>query len=237
MARARVQLEPGYILNARPYSDSSLLVETFTAAHGRVGMIARGVRGPKSRNRALLQPLQPVLLSWLEAGELATLTGIEAQTEPVRLQGEQVFYAWYLNELLLRLLQRHDAHPELFRRYALALPQLADERAEAALRIFEKHLLAEIGYGLRLDAGLQAGTCYRYDEERGPVAIPEPGMLGSSLIALRDDTGWDDRARADALKLLRPLIARQLGGKPLESARLLRSLRGQVNPQDSAERP
>jgi len=234
MQRARIQLEPGYILNARPYSDSSLLVEAFTGRHGRIGLVARGARGPRSKTRALLQPLQPLLLSWTEAGDLGTLTGAEAQALPVRLAGEQVFYAWYLNELLLRLLQRHDPHPPLFERYARALAQLAEPAAEAALRVFEKHLLAEIGYGLQLQTPLQAEACYRYDEQHGAVAATE-GLLGASLIALRDEQGWNDRALTDARKLLRPLIARQLGGKPLETAKLLRRMRGQMSHEVSPE--
>lgn len=225
MARARVQLEPGYILHARPYSDTSLLIEAFTRVQGRIGLIAKGARAPKSKIRGLLQPLQPLLLSWVESGELATLTGAEAQAAAIALSGERVFYAWYLNELLLKLLQRHDPHPALFERYAAALPQLAGERGEAALRFFEKHLLAETGYGLLLPADLRGDRHYRYDEERGPAVTAGEGLLGASLIALRDEQELDARALADTRKLLRALVARQLGGKELETARLLRQMR------------
>lgn len=236
MPRARVQLEPGYVLNARPYGDSSLLLEVFTAAHGRTGLVARGASRPRSRTRALLQPLQPLLLSWTESGELGTLTAAEAAAPAVSLAGEQVFFAWYLNELLLRLLQRHDPHPRLFERYAMALPLLAGVEAEAHLRVFEKHLLAEIGYGLQLQGPLRAEALYRYDEQRGPVPVTQgEGLLGASLTALDHERGWNDRALADARKLLRPLIARQLGGKPLETARLLRQMRGQFVRENSRE--
>ena len=227
MARARIQLEPGYVLNARAYGDTSLLLEIFTRAHGRVGLVAKGARGPKSRTRALLQPLQPLLLSWYESGELGTLTGAEAQAAPVTLVGERVFFAWYLNELLLHLLQRHDAHPSLFDCYATALSQLAGDEAEAALRVFEKHLLAETGYGLHLDTDLRADALYRYDDEVGavPVNAGAEALLGASLMALRDETPFDARALGDTRKLLRPLLARQLGGKELETAKLLREMR------------
>lgn len=232
MPRARFQLQPAFLLNARPYSDSSLLLEAFTTAQGRIGLIARGARSPRSRTRAQLQPLQPLLLSWQEAGELGTLTGVEADGAAITLAGERVFYAWYLNELLLRLLPRHDPHPVLFERYAQTLPALSGTQPEAPLRVFEKHLLAEIGYGLQLDAPLQMQQQYRYDETQGPVAVPGQGsgtVSGASLMALRDEGGWSDAALTDARKLLRPLIARQLGGVPLQSARLLRQLRGTVS--------
>ena len=67
---ARVTLAPAWVLHARPYRDTSLLLEVLTDEHGRVGLVARGVRGPRGRWRGLLQPLQPLLMSWSGRGEL-----------------------------------------------------------------------------------------------------------------------------------------------------------------------
>ncbi|MGH8444249.1 MAG: DNA repair protein RecO, partial [Solimonas sp.] len=170
MAQGRVTLEPAYLLNRRPYSDSSLLLEAFTREHGRIGLVARGARGAKSKLRGLLQPFNPLLLSWNASGELATLTAAESAGPALVLAGERVFYGWYLNELLLRLLQRQDAHPALFEAYALAVQQLPGEaeHAQDALRLFEKALLAEIGYGLLLPDDLRADLRYHYDDDQGP---------------------------------------------------------------------
>ncbi|MEW6166554.1 MAG: DNA repair protein RecO [Pseudomonadota bacterium] len=225
MART-VQLEPAYLLAVRPYRDTSLLLEAFTAAHGRVGLVARGVRGPKSRLRGLLQPFAPLLLSWRSAGELGTLSGAEAAGPAVALHGERVFHGWYVNELVLSLLQRHDPHPALYAVYATLLPQLAGDAAEAeiALRIFEKRLLADIGYGLPLPAAPDAACHYRYDAEFG-FEPAEDGYSGASLIALRDERFDDTAARGDARRLLRDAIRRQLGGRELKTAALLRQMR------------
>ena len=227
MSRARVQLQPGYILSAKAYRDTSLLIEAFSREHGRVGLVARGARGPRSKTRALLQPLQPLLLSWSQTGELAALTGVEAAGPPLPLAGERVFYGWYVNELILKLLQRHDPHGALFETYALTLAQLAGENAQAALRIFEKRLLEELGYGLQLPAGLDPRQHYRYDEIEGPLPIlpGEGGFSGFSLLALADESLHDAVALADARRLLRAALARQLGGKVLETPALLRELR------------
>ncbi|HUP92719.1 MAG TPA: DNA repair protein RecO [Solimonas sp.] len=225
----RHSLEPAYLLSARPYSDTSLLLEAFTLNEGRVGIIARGARGPRSKLRGLLQALQPLLLSWTQAGELGTLTGAEADGAPVVLAGERVFYAWYLNELVLKLLARHDAHPRLFERYAEALPLLAGAGYEAALRLFEKHLLAEIGYGLLLPPTIDLALSYSYDPEQGPLpGAGAEGLAGASLVALRDERieAFDARALADARKLLRAALRRQLGGKELATPKLLRQMRG-----------
>lgn len=220
----RHTLEPGYVLLARPYSDTSLLCEIFTRHQGRCGVIAKGARGPRSKLRALLQPAQPLLLSWKESGDLGTLTGAESAAPPLMLEGERIFYVWYLNELLLKLVQRHDPHDALFDRYIEALGRLPTESAETGLRFFEKHLLAETGYGLHLEDDLRPEGEYRYDPEQGPILIGA-GLLGRSLMALRDETPLDARGLLDARKLLRPLLARQLAGRELETPKLLRAMR------------
>jgi DNA repair protein RecO (recombination protein O) len=232
MPSRRVELQPAYLLHTRSYGDTSLLVEAFTPEHGRVGLIAKGARGPRSKTRAYLQPLQPLLLSWSARGELGTVTGIEAQGQAAALSGEPLFCAWYANELLMRLCAREDPHPILFAAYVGLLARLAED-TEPALRAFECRLLEELGYGLRLPADLDPGQRYRYDWERGPLPVVEEGeevFAGDSLIALREDRLNGARQRQDARRLLRLALRRELGGKPLETARLLRELRGLAAP-------
>lgn len=230
MTRARIQLEPGYILNARPYNDSSLLLEAFTRGHGRVGLVARGARGPKSKTRALLQPLRPLLLSWTQSGEMGTLTGVEAAAPPPALEGERIFYGWYLNELLLKLTQRHEMHADLFDRYALTLELITGDRAEIALRLFEKHLLAELGYGLHLPDDLQPEQHYRCEAGLEQVRAAQGPLTyaGASLIALADETLESPQSLKDAQRLLRAAIRQQLGDKTLETPAMLRELRAKM---------
>src|SRR3546814_8782098 len=48
-----------YVLHARAWRETSLLLELLTEHHGRIGLVARGVQGPKKHVlRAALQPLQ-----------------------------------------------------------------------------------------------------------------------------------------------------------------------------------
>ncbi len=226
----RVQLQPAYLLSTRPYGDTSLLIEAFTANHGRVGLVARGARAPRAKLRGQLQAFTPLLLSWRLAGEVGTVTGAESCAPPVALRGERVFFGWYLNELVLRLLQRHDAHPALYASYAELLPQLAlsDAQAHAALRVFEKRLLADIGYGLMLGAELRPECRYRYDWDSGPIVVNDrdaPAYAGAHLIALRDERLEDEAVRRDARSLLQAALNHQLGGRELRTPRLLRELR------------
>ena len=227
MSRARIPLEPAWVLKASPYGDSSLLVEAFARSHGRVGLIARGARSAKSRPRALLQSFRPLLLSWNESGDLGTLTGVEPRGAAQDFRGEAVFSGWYLNELLLRLLQRHDAHPSLFDAYEDALASLPDH-GERALRRFELQMLADLGFGLDLPADLDPDRRYRYPAGEGPLpADPddEAAIPGRVLIALRDDTLDAPADLRLARQLLRETLAVHLGGKPLHTATMLRELR------------
>lgn len=231
MTRARIQLAPGHVLRTSPYRDTSLLVEAWTYEYGRIGLVARGSRGARSRTRALLQPFQPLLLSWNEQGDLGALTAVEADGYAVSLGGEAIFSGWYLNELLMRLLQRHDPHPALYAEYVSALARLPTT-LEPALRIFEKHLLAELGYGLQLPDDIAAGAAYHYDVEHGPIAAEHDAggaFSGASLIALRDEIFDADetsrRALSDARRLLRLNLKPLLGDRELQASRLLRALR------------
>jgi len=223
----RVSLQPAWLLVSRPYGDSSLLLEAFTQDHGRVGLVAKGARNPKSRQRGLLQVFSPLLLSWTGRGDLATLTGAESLGQSVALTGERVFYGWYINELLCHLLHRHDAHAPLFALYAALMPALAAAESEAlaALRLFEKHLLAEVGYGLQLPSWLRPEARYRYDWDEGPQP-DQTGYAGSSLIALREGRFETATELGDARRLLQAALYRQLGGRELETPKLFRSLRG-----------
>jgi DNA repair protein RecO (recombination protein O) len=235
MSRARIQLAPGHVLRTSPYRDTSLLVEAWTYEHGRIGLVARGTRGAKSKTRALLQPFQPLLISWNEQGDLGALTGVEADGYPVTLSGEAIFSGWYLNELLMRLLQRHDPHPALYAEYVSALARLPSS-LEPALRIFEKHLLTELGYGLQLPDEIEADAAYLYDAEQGPIVCDDDvagAFNGASLIALRDEVFDADnasrRALLDARRLLRLNLKPLLGDRELEASRLLRALRARSN--------
>jgi DNA repair protein RecO (recombination protein O) len=235
MSSERVSLQPAYVLHRRPYRESSLLVETFTAEHGRVGLMAKGAK--RGRLQAVLQPFQPVLVSWSGRGELRTLTGAETHGPVPKLPGRLLFSGFYLNELLLKLLQREDPHPELFARYGESLATLAADE-EWALRLFERDLLRELGYGLALEhdaAGepLDSLALYHYQAEQGAILVSRPlaGQLtlhGSSLLALCGMAEPDALARRETKRLLRAMLAIYLNGRVLESRALYRSALGQT---------
>ena len=233
MSTTRIELQPAHVLHRRPYRDTSLLVEAFSRDHGRVGLVAKGVRRGRGNRAGLLQAFQPLLLSWSGRGELATLTAVEAAGPATVPGGPDLYAGFYLNELLLRLLRRHDPHPELYAVYAEVVRHVAaGNDVEWALRLFEVHLLEGMGYGLSLleqgDGGpLEPEACYRYRLESGPVPATAGAdgieVHGRTLLALAHGAEPDARVRDEAKRLLRAALRLYLGDRPLKSRELYRT--------------
>lgn len=224
----RVALQPAFVLHRRPYRDTSLLLEIITRDHGRIGLVARGVRSRGSRAKGILQPFIPLLLSWSGKGELSNFVGAEALAIPFQIAGPRIFSGLYANELLLRLLERHDPHPGLFEAYLQLLAALtAEELEEPALRVFEKRLLAEIGYGLLLDRDALTGTPivshghYRYVLDQGPINANASAagidISGCSLLALRYEDLSNSLVLKETKRLIRAALDKHLQGRPLKT--------------------
>ena len=226
---SRTQLEPAYVLHSRSFRETSLIVEAFTREHGRVALVARGAKSPRSRWKNVLQPFRPLLISWSQKSELGTLTAADQVASPPVLQGQSLYCGLYVNELLMRLLHRGDPHEEVFERYRQALSELAaEESPQPLLRVFEKHLLDAIGYAMLLDREYGSGTdiqplnWYEYKPDRGPVLSAGPGngrVSGAVLLALHTEN-LQLEFLPDLRKLMRSVIGYHLGGKPLASLSL-----------------
>ncbi|WP_424683696.1 DNA repair protein RecO [Frateuria sp. YIM B11624] len=224
--------QPAYVLHARPYRETSLLLECLTRDHGRLGVVARGVRRERARvQRAQLEPFQPLALDLLLRGELATLRGAEPAGAPLRLTGDAGLAGLYLNELVVRLTGRQDPQPDLFDAYARTLPRLAAPDTLAwQLRRFERDLLAALGYALQLDNEADSGEpvapegWYRYQVEHGPVACAADALRairGADLLALANDRCPDRAGLAALRRLMREVIRFHLGGGELRAWRVL----------------
>lgn len=229
----RVLLQSAFILHRRPYLNTGLLLEAFSHQYGRLGLVARGATSPRSRLKGLLQPFVPLLLSWTGVGELATLTAAEEAERPQPLPPKQLPAGFYANELLVRLLARHDPLPELFLAYQTLLDDLArlsDE--EPGLRRFEKKLLEQLGYGLTLDreavsgAPIVAEARYRYVLDQGPLAAHQTQagipISGHGLLALRDGVLEHSSVLKEVKRLTRAALAEQLRGRAVKAREMYR---------------
>jgi len=231
----RVEMEPAYVLHHRPYRETSQLLEVMGRDHGRVGLVARGARGPRARWRSCLQPFQPLHLSWSGRGGLFTLSNAEPAAPPLSLAGDHLLSAWYLNELLLAFTTRGDPHPDLFVHYAAALTGLQENaEPEVSLRRFELALLSEVGYGLNLEAEarsglpLEAEQLYNYIADTGAVAVAEPrpdyAYSGAQLHRIAAGEFAVDDDLAAAKRLLRSILGHYLGDRALKTRRVLAAM-------------
>lgn len=230
----RVDLHPAFILHTRPFSDSSLLLEIFTLEYGRISALAKGVRGKPTRFKAGLQAFSPLLISWAGKNELKTITAVENNGPSLNLFGEALFVGFYLNELLMHLLHRFDPHPELFYHYHSALSDLQNPSAilqQKALRIFEKQLLQQLGYGISFDLESVTGTkiqqehWYWFESEKGFIKCNGINSIrhkysGRQLLAIAENDFSDPAVLMTAKKLMRLAFSRLLGNIELKSREL-----------------
>jgi DNA repair protein RecO (recombination protein O) len=233
----RLDAQPAFVLHSYPYRETSLIVEAFAREHGRMGLVARGARRPKSSLRGVLLPFQPLLLSWTGQRELRTLTRAEWPGGYAPLKGEGLICGFYLNELLLKLLPRDDPHERLFSLYENTLAGLAGGNDRpAVLRRFEISLLGELGYAVEMDNEVEQGAPvarernYVYVVERGPVdagaGAPRNGveLSGQTLIDMRSGDFTSPTTQQQSKALMRTLINHYLGKQVLHTRQLLRDL-------------
>lgn len=235
----RIDDELAFVLHARSWRETSLLVEVLTEQHGRIGLLARGVSSPRSQAlRAALQPLQWIRFSAVQRGELAQLRGAEALDAAPRLGGEAMLAGFYINELLMRLAPRQDPLPELYDHYGLVRQRLRDGEPLAwTLRRFERDLLEALGFGFDLAHGsdgepVDPAARYDLDPQEGPRRLlsergtdPRRGTAtGSALLALAEDRQPDPDDLSSLRRAMRAVLLHHLGGRGLKSWEMLEDL-------------
>ena len=249
MAAKRITHEPAYVLHRYDWSESSLILETFTRHLGRIALVAKGAKRPSSNFRPVLLPLQPLQLTFSGDAEIRTLKSAEWMGGHVMPTGEALLSGYYVNELLLRLLARDDPHEALFDAYAAVVQVLATDHASAqaaaqsaGLRAFELLLLREVGLLPSLDvqtltlAPLAAQARYALVPEAGlrEAQDDEPGLAGADWLALQaaldDAVPFVSTMRAcagvnGALRLqLRALLNYHCGVTTLRTRQMMRDL-------------
>lgn len=229
--------QSAFVLHSYPYRESSLVIETFTREGGRVAMVARGARRPKSSLRGVLLAFQPLHLNWFGRAELKTLHSAERLGACFRLEGLALLCGFYVNELTMKLLARDDPHERLFEHYEATLQRLAGGAMPqtVALRLFERDLLRELGYAFELEREaktarpIAADRDYAYELEHGPVpaatALPvQRRIRGQTLLDLARGEFSDSVSLQQSKLLLRMLIDHYLGAQQLNTRQLLRDL-------------
>jgi DNA repair protein RecO (recombination protein O) len=228
----RIQAQPGFVLHSYPYKETSLIVDVFTRDHGRVALVAKGAKRPHSKLRGALQTFQPLSLSWSGKSEIRTLTDAEWVGGLLPLEKSALLCGFYLNELLVKLLARDDAHTALFDHYVATLNKLAHgEHAPIVLRQFERVLLKQTGvagnWAFCTVSGKQvlADHMYVVDPEQGtrPERISDraPKVSGKTLLDMEREDYSDPTTQLQSKFLMRFLLAHHLGGAQLNTRQIL----------------
>ncbi|HBY56072.1 MAG TPA: DNA repair protein RecO [Coxiellaceae bacterium] len=229
----KVVLQPAFVLHSRAYRDTSLLVELLTLQYGRLTVVARGVRSMKSRLQGILMPFLPLLVSFSGKTDLRTLQQAEVNGPSYELKGNILLSSFYLNELLMRLLPSHESYPKVYQAYKNTLAGLVDSKQpEIELRLFEKCLLANLGYGLQLDRTIKnepvlSEEQYIFEFGGGlsrAISNNSSNFSGKSLLALQAGNLSTITELRDAKRLLRGALAELLGDKPLKSRELFKGM-------------
>lgn len=229
----------GVVLHRRPYRETSSIVDFFTREHGRLSAVCRGVHGGKSaksqEKKSLLQPFQALQLVFSGKSDLKTLVQVDSDGRGFSLQGNALFCALYLNELLNRLLPTDIAFPVTYDLYLASVLRLSENQSmEAVLREFEIHLLADLGYGfswfedVQSDSEIESNREYNFTLEQGFQLLTnldksKNHFSGESVLkAARYE--WDKESLSTAKRVTRMALKPLLGDKPLKSRELFQKM-------------
>ena len=233
----QVITQAAYVLHSRAYRETSALIDLLTLDYGRMSVVAKGIRKPRGTRQALLQPFSPLWVSWTGRSELKVLTAVESRGISHPLQGKCLFAGLYLNELLIALLHKWDAHPLLFEKYEQTLQMLhASALNERVLRIFEQDLLQELGYAPlpkwsdSLHNTFLPDQYYCFIHEQGFVLTTKKEyplnhptvFLGEHLLGIAKGDWQDESILKAAKRLTRLILAPLLGAKEIYSRQLFR---------------
>jgi DNA repair protein RecO (recombination protein O) len=227
-------MQSAYILHSRPFQETSLILELFTRNNGRLSVLARGAKRSKKQT-GLFQLFLNLDIAFVGKTELPTLTTIEFSQAPIMLNGKSLVCGFYLNELLMRVLHKHDPHPEIFDLYNRTISALSNANddqthIEIALRKFEKQLLTELGYGVNFQTEaethetIQENKDYQLTPNKGFIFTPANNsdkICGAHIIAIVNDNFFSPEILKTAKKIMRAALQPLVGDKPLKSREIL----------------
>ena len=267
--------QPAFVLHQWDWSETSLILDLFTREQGRLAAVAKGAKRPYSQLRPVLMPFQRLLVLTSkpkragsagsggsdEGADILLLRSAEYAGAGAALPPARLFSGFYLNELLMKLLPRQDAHPLLFDAYAQTLPALVsrDEvRVQSALRAFEITLLQQVGvlpdlslvtatldavrsdgrYALLPEAGVAPARSHDASVSGAALIQAQAALLHGSLTVLQQACA---QALPDWRSVLRGLLHYHLGTPVLRTRQVMLDLQAlsalPLNPSPQSSQP
>jgi DNA repair protein RecO (recombination protein O) len=197
-SRLRSQRVEAIVLRHTDWGEADRLLWLFTREIGKVKVVAKGVRKPRSRKAGHLEPFTRVELLLARGRDLPIVTQAEAKDAYLELREDliRVGYASYIVELLDRFTYEEGENFALYRLLCETLSRINIEADPAfAVRYYEVRLLDLVGFRPQLLHCVNCGEEIRAEDqffsfEKGGVICPkcgtkEPGVRPVSMPALR----------------------------------------------------
>ena len=169
-----------FLLHQRAHGETSLIVDMFTRTNGKMSLIAKGAKKPKSKFFGYLSPFTKLKITYTGRSELKTLTNIDRDfSKSTNSLSKTSYSLLYINELLIRLLPKDASQEDLFILYEDFLTKIhSGDDIEFTLRHFELDLLDMLGYGLDFESDIDKNE--QIDPEKNYSFIPQRGFRESN---------------------------------------------------------
>ena len=234
----RVNLEPAFILHRRSFKETSLIVDAFTKNFGKISFVAKGAKRPKSNLRVIQTPSTVFLISFSGKSDLKNLTHCEIINHFKLSSKIALSCIIYLNELLIKTLEKEDPHPEIFNQLKALYQNLSQEQDQKAielqLRSFELILLQELGYGIDLEnealtgKPIDADSSYSFDPTLGFTNLGDIEneqavniFSGEDILSFSKGDFANTSSRNASKKIMRRALDFHLGNKTLNIRKYL----------------
>ena len=221
-----------FLLHQRPHGETSLIVDVFTKKNGKMSVIAKGAKKPKSKFFGYLAPFTKLKITYSGRSELKTLTNIDRDfSESTNSLSKTTYSLLYINELLIKLLPKDAVHEDLFFLYENFLSKIhSGENIELTLRSFELDMLEMLGYGLDFENDIDKNESI--DIDKNYSFIPERGFResDSSSFSGKDIINIRTRNLSEVSKKLLKHITQEaihfcLDGRDLSSREIFRRIK------------
>lgn len=223
---SKVNDQPAYCLQRINYGENSYILDCLTRDFGRVSILVKA--GKKRKNQADFQLFQLLSINFTGKSDLKTLTGLECK--PYALKAKANLAGMYANELMLKLLAKHESCDEMFFAYQQLIIKISDDDMEEPLRIFERQLLTFLGVladftsDCRSYESIKNEFNYQFHPEQGFFLAPDRnGYLGAHILAI-EHNNYDKLVLQTAKQIMRQAINWQLNGTELKTRTLFKQL-------------
>lgn len=233
----KISLEPAFVLHTRPFQETSIIVELFTASFGRINAVAKGAKRPKSPLRSILTPSSKLSVTLSGKHDLKNLSSAEITDHFSLTSGLAINSLVYINELIIKATEKEDPHQGVFKFYESLLRSMSKNQdrilIEKLLREFELNLLQEMGYGVDLQREaetskkIEKSKQYQFDPDKGFSAVNRENdninvFKGDDILRFFEGNLEKKTTRDASKSIMRASLDYHLGNKTLNIRKYLR---------------